>query len=515
MSTNLVFGAELLCTKCKKNAEVSLFMASSDNICHVMANGLMPGNRENREVWKDIIPYTECKKNVPCDGLIETAPLWDNLTMPFGEIKVPHINWWPIFSWNVVKNLNSPADERDFRNNYDKAKRDNTGVGRGGYKFSDEELRHNANIEIYKKSGDPPNASLNMDSILLCLGFGGIIHPQTDGQSTICGVDLFEWILALPADQISDNAYTKLAEIFLYELEDLDKQATFISLCFDFKERLESNFIMKLSGLMPTSYHNSDKWQANSEKFDKLLEFMNGFALLEHNALKDMKGSPDFDNYAAEYLDNLHKILLFDSAQYIRNPASEIGASGPSIKIDLETTPFYNAHGGRTYNYPITSYSLSYENVTFLSEKVMLIGGSGDQIWRFPEEVTVYRPAESYGSGLMNLNALMTNNGYDMLRPSGFSGVPGAIRDETLAIITDFVIKEVPTALTHTLGVVTSAADIMNDIVEARRVNQLIDSRNSINQYLNVCDHEGFAGGVVIYTDPKIDPLLRSFSMDR
>jgi len=187
----LVMGAELLCTKALNSAEVSLLMASTDNIKNAMIHGRPAANRKNRKEHKDIIPFSGCTKSrgeATCTKTLKTAPLWENLTLPYDEIKVPLINLLPVYKATGIDNK---IDIAQFLVNYDEAKKDNRKKrdeeNNKRYRFSDEELRRNAILKTYTDTGSNESeyASISTNSILLCLGNGGIIHPKTCGQNPI------------------------------------------------------------------------------------------------------------------------------------------------------------------------------------------------------------------------------------------------------------------------------------------------------------------------------------------
>ena len=512
MNTELVIGAELLCTKSKVSTEVSLFMACSNNVCNALLGGSITGNRTSRIVGEDIIPYTKCNKNENCANIIETAPLWENLTLPFGEVKVPHINWIPLFSWNVVKNLNDEADERQFRTNYKDAENNNTGVGRSGYKFSDHELRQNANLQIYTDTGASPNASLSVNSILPCLGYGGIIHPKTDGQNPVYSyTDLFELVLSLPADDITPEAYMELARMFLYDpAMSLDKKATFISLCFDLDYRNDPNILQML---IAENVITADVWKANSDKFDFILGNMDYFATVEHAALVDKNGGSASER--EQYFNTLHNIMVFDSAQNIRKPASQMGDSGPRITLRRTDPPDFVSYtlNGVYQELPINSYVLGYDKFEMQSVENPLIQRT--TYMRFPKEVTVYCPAET--KGLSNLSQLLVNNGLDMLLPSPYSGVPGAIRDQAVSVAIDvaeaakLIGSATSKVASYGFSLLLSGYDIANDVEEARQQTRIIDDIRDTTGFINACIQRDYAGGVAVYSDEGIGALLRTY----
>ena len=549
MSRTLVMGAELLCTKSQDSKEVSILMASADYINNAMIHGRQTANRRNREERKDIIPFTKCKKTTgllglsgheTCDDTIVTAPLWENLTLPFDEIKVPHISlvvqyktpstfWEALFGSryrfvDVVGNLNNSADEAQFRSNYEDAKKNKKQSS--GYEFSDQELRRNANLKIYANSSASDYASLNVDSILLCTGYGGIIHPKTDGQLPVYGKQLFELALSLPSWQITEKVYAELSRLFLYELED-NQKSTFISLCFDFNYRSDPSFI---ESMVSGTVQRADVWKANDEKYSKLLGYMNIYASLEYAALKDLNIASNFERQ--QYLNTLHKMLLFDSAQYIGKPASEIGASGPYISLGAKTEIIgdnYN-YRGEIFNWEINSYVLGYKkyelfDIESLNDPFLLQAlNSFSQVPNpyspgsynprgyemFSKEVSVFCPAEG-SAGLTALMNLLNDKSYNALAPSPYSGVPGAVRDEAIALAVDISGGAISTLASHGIGLVTAGYDILADIDEARKQAQTIGQIRDLNNFITVCGTKNWVGGVAVYSDPGIKPTIRDY----
>ncbi|MDR0491726.1 MAG: hypothetical protein LBH28_10835, partial [Oscillospiraceae bacterium] len=421
MSEYLVLGAELLCTKCKKSGEVSLLMACADNINNALLHGMMVANRRNREERKDIIPFEECKKsagflsgNETCDAVIKTEQLWENLTLPFDDVRIPSISFDCAYETGFLKglfgmpvaygyfsvsrkvnNLNSGVDETRFLDSYDAEKRRNNSSG--GYALNDQEIRHVTNLKMHSKIGQTSGAGITVDSILLCTGYGGIIHPKTSGQSPVYSKNMWQLALSLPADQISQEAYEKLARLFLFTLGN-GERATFISLCFDFKERVENTFLTRLGGV---SIECADVWSANQEKFNQLISNMGVLA-----------AEDEYRN-----LNLLHRYLLFDSAQYIQRPTSEIGASGPAMSISYQPTPF------PSYILDYKEYYIDDYTEPFINSTVFTIRSYN---------ATVYRP--SNGDNLMELHSVLQTQKINELSASPYGGVVGFARDTAISL---------------------------------------------------------------------------------
>ena len=473
----LVMGAELLCTKAKNSAEVSLLMANTTNINNALLTGRQSANKKNTVVDEDIIPFTKCKKTLgtaTCKATIITADLWENLTLPYGEIKVPHINWVVSITWfnlerkRSASNLNDPADETQFLANYDAAKKDNT----NRYKFSDEELRRNANLKLYTDSSVSDDACITVDSILPCLGYGGIIHPKTSGQSPVYSKNLYQLVLSLPHEQITEKAYRELARLFLYVLDD-DEKATFISLCFDFKER-----VSRISLPRYVISDTFDAWQANREKFDKIL-----------NHMSDIVGKNEFQD-----LNLLHRYLLFDAAQFIREPTSEIGAGGPNISIQYHE------------RYIPPEYVLDYKQGFWST-------AGGTMLWIKDYNARVLRPSNNLPDNdqLIDLNAVVLKTIHEepveIVQPYG--AVVGFARDMGLGYALLASKASSPAGLA--VGGVTSAYDLMNALECTRQMERWRDVANYEVDHLHLCNIMKLSKGTVIYSDSDLGMQHRVF----
>jgi len=428
---NLVMGAKLLCTKAKDSAETSRLVVSDDDCNNVYIDGKPAANRRNREVNKNIIPFKLCKKKIDlasakCKQVIVTAELWENLTLPYEEVKVPYISWRGIYEkypgvgevmtgrQRYAENLNDKADEEQFLTNYDAAKKDNkkrkNEDGSKRYRFSDEELRRNA---ILKTKSDTNDACITTNSILLCLGHGGIIHPKTSGQGSVSIEEYIDLYLTLPPHLITPEVYRELARIFMFELDrgksvrdlvDFSESASFISLCFDFKgEKLDKYFNSSVEAI-DGGYKKREgyEWEANQKKIAALHYYMD--KIVAETGYQDVN--------------LLQRYCLFNMAQYIKNPTSEIGAGRPDIAIE----------GGSGWpSFP--AFALNYKHYDNYVD-----GTSGALTKKLnPYTETVYRPVVGDAKTLLDYE-LRTDN-YKVLTPTINGAIETLSRDVAICVV--------------------------------------------------------------------------------
>ena len=336
-----------------------MFMTgNAENINNALLDRCPAGHRWNTVKDVDIIPFSFCQKRksflqdgevYPCDDIMETDELWENLSLPFSEIRTPHINIATIYNppWlealiagstggagvedarrierSVTGLTNHNSDnEKRFLAYYDQRLRQARRCWYGRVSADEDKIaRRKANAMMHINRGAGKDEIVTMNSILLCKGYGGIIHPKNDGQINSRNLMLqVEWALSLPKDEIlDDGAYTELARIFLYELDEHD-MATFISRCF---------YYLRTVPKKPGTSHTADVWRLNEERYEQILFAMS--ELVGKYDLQDRKSIP--------FLNLQHRYSLFDFIQYIqytREPASEVGASGPYISINQEIT---------------------------------------------------------------------------------------------------------------------------------------------------------------------------------
>ena len=506
----LVMGAELLCTKSKICKEKSLLMVSADHINNALFNGIPVANRKNHIKDKDIIPFSYCTKgkgiipfsditslgdiikekntsNATCADTMVTDDLWENLTMPFDDAKIPYFNLL-----GNVKGLNQGTDEALFKENYNEVVKEQKGTDKKSYHYSNKELRRNAILRTYTDKNAAEDASLTVNSFLLCSGHGGIIYPNTSGQQPVINKQMvFEWVLSLPYDPALDGAYKELAELFLYDL-DCDEMAIFIGRCFDFDARFP---------YMLNRIAVADRWKPNEDKFNKLLGHMLVCAAEDYYASK----SPED---MEKLLDILHKILLFDSAQYIKDPVSEIGASRPHILISNQTE-FYQPIGtnGEKHEYNMISYVLDYRKYTFhdVSRSTSIV----------PQKITAYHPANG---------KYPAENDYPEYDPLAtleiFLGRNKGIELENRIVsstdgIDDVLIVqgiESATAGVPGVGLLISVADAAREVVEHEGQVRIIILDRNTSDSLAVIINTGRIGGVSVFTDESINHVIRDYS---
>jgi len=530
---NLVLGAELLCTRCLNTSETSPFMAgNTEFINNAYLGGFPAGNRTNREVDKDIIPFSQCRRTswgneLACRDVIITADLWENLNLPFNQVRIPnlHIAITPSgeildidgISFPVLErtdsatNLNNPNHEQDFLRHLNDVNREST------EHIDHEARRHRANLRVHTETIAQETASVTTDSILLCRGYGGIIHPRTSGQNVlVTNRLLLEWSMTLKDEAfegLSPEMLSYIARSFLYDLDE-DGLALVISLCFYRIGRYER--------------YVPDVWAVDEMKFDILTEYMTQIVDLESEELTRLVGTPDYNAAYQRHMDIRWRAFLFTSARNLHRPGSAIGMSGPEISIvQNEERVLVNLKGSVPY-IVIRSYVIQYRKIENPQEEarvneshresgmVGLIDGLAGVVSTssFAHNATVYRPVGSHEE-YRALDYYLDNSWRQdsFVNPNAGLGRSG----RTLAIgvaldVVDAVLDgAIPTAVSHIVGAGHTVSDWMHDIDMAERRNQELRNRNAISGFLYSAQLDNMASAITIYSDGAIPALLQDF----
>jgi len=475
---NLVIGAQLQCTKCNNHEETSLFMTGNARaLNNAMFGGLLPGTRRNRVKEEDIIPFAYCQKTrsngnrFTCCEVMITDDYWENLTLPFDEIKIPHINFTHYFrpegilpylvraipakslAWSAppppislivrteisVTDLNEPSHEHQFLENYGQQLRGNNSRNHGRV-LADDELRHRANLRVHTDERARENAVINMNSILLCKGYGGIIHPKTDGQRrSYEHWAMVEWVTSLPHDMIWESTYQELARYYLTGMT-LDERVRFISLLFDC-----SGEIVLRDG-MSRFLARRTVWNANEHKFENLLD-----------AMSNLIGTP---GYMSVDIQNMHTLL--DLAQGIERPLVLPGESAPNFSIIYDEGSIIRADG------PIPFFRLDFEGYrTNIFSAVDMMASGRTQSYEYvltSNRMDMYLAADSLNSELSGVSALSRQTGHldhyiraDMAEQAAERAIAAFIRDAALGWADHLL----GTAVGTVVGVAEGVADII------------------------------------------------------
>lgn len=428
----LVRGAKLACSKSHSRNDHTLLMENNEETNNALLSGEQVfANRKNREEKKDITPFKKCSGGDRCTNRIQTAGKWENLTISFNEVNIPHINFIPLVSWNKVKNLNQKSDELLFRANYAEELRYNV----GNYRFNDKEMRRNANLRIYTDRNAADDACITLKSILLCEGCGGIIYPITSGQErSIFGHQCAE-ILSRKSADISNGDYDNIAKCILENMLTSTDIVTLLRLCFmqyDTCEGSYSNVIYQ--------YH------IDQIKIDGLLDSMRKY--IKENGLK-------YDR------DVMNRYYLFEGVRFIREPAGGMLEAGPHFELEYKTDDFER-------------YVLYYER--------MHIVALGDRHWyeHTSYNMTTYRPVNRHKgekevviNEISNLHARLTN---DIVDGIGRIVVPG-IKTATISTATAFAMDIGQTARWTGTGsnLLLSMIDVSDDVAQYKEFTKWKD----------------------------------------
>jgi hypothetical protein len=452
------------------------------NINNALLSGLPAATRKNRVVGEDIIPYTKCKKgllNKPCADVIKTDKLWENLDLPYDEIKAPGVY---LFGFPLQIHRDKQLPFREAVEDYCYSKRISLERTEKNYYnlikncgLTEQDSLYLSLLKASAAKDILANTEININSILLCLGYGGIIHPESHGQKR--EGNIWEWVLMLKETEITQEAYAELARLFLYELTD-EQKATFISLCFDSQGRYDNWLIYGIE--------SADVWAAGLKFIDILLEMDN---YLLSNGYQD--------------IEVLHKYLLFESALQIINPTSAIGESGPKITIEQDTE---YAKGDEGISAP--RYTLKYKSwSTYLS--IEADWKCVQKFFREPQTVTVYKPANDEDSR-GDVGALVRRKITDKLLK--FTSVTSAAidgnidyaRDMSIDIVTKIMEKELPELAGEVVGGAVVVYDIWRDMQDAQEIGSIYKGLLEQDSWENLAREGNLTRGVAVYSDESI-----------